>query len=556
MGFRLAFVRLFNRKTLKRFASELDQPQKAQSRRLAELLAIEANAGYFKEHGGTASMGVDAFRATLPISDYDTLWPYIEPLVERGNVGAHGTVTAQHVSMFLKTSGTTGRPKLLPVTPEYEAETDRGRRVWIERMLAENEQNSIGAHMTIVSPAQESRTRGGLPVGSNTGRIFMRQPEWLRLFSAAPYDACGLTDFDLRYYAILRHAIAKPDVGTLTTANPSTVLLLCRKILELGDELADAIEKGAFGRPLDQAGVVPLWDQAAVASSLRKGLEPDAKRAAAVRRAVAQGADGLLGRLWPQLTTVNCWLGGHAPVYLERLRPFLGDIPVRDPGFSASEGLFAIPVLSGTPEGVLHNSGPFMEFVPEGEGTDHTLLSHELEIGGRYRLIVTTGGGLWRYDMKDVIEVTGRMGATPLVRFLYKAGGALSVTGEKVTEEHAVAAAMALAKAHGANEVCATLELTDPPRYVVTVEGGEGGAETLAKAWEAAMKAANLEYAEKRGSGRLAPATVRRVPAGAFAAWRRRKVEAGAPDGQVKLPPLVPDLDALERGPLFGIDRE
>ena len=555
MGFRLAFVRLFNRKNLKRFARELDQPRAAQERRLSELLALEADAGYFRERGGTPRMSVDAFRKAIPVCTYDDLWPYIEPLVERGNVGARGTVTAQSVSMFLKTSGTTGRPKLLPVTPEYEAETDRGRRVWIERMIAEDERNSLGAHFTIVSPAQESRTRGGLPVGSNTGRIFMRQPEWLRLFSAAPYDACGLTDFDLRYYAILRHAVAKGDVGTLTTANPSTVLLLCRKIMELGDELAEAIATGHFGRPLDDAGVVPLWHRDSVAASLQKGLEANPKRAAEVRRVLSDGESGLLERLWPQLTTVNCWLGGHAPIYMERLRPFLGDIPARDPGFSASEGLFAIPVRSGTPEGVLHNSGPFMEFVPEGESNTHTLLSHELEVGCRYRLIVTTGGGLWRYDMQDVVEVTGKMGATPLVRFLYKSGGTLSITGEKVTEGHAVAVATQLARQLAIDEACATLQLADPPHYLVAVEAGGGSDAEISLAWDDAMKAVNVEYAEKRGSGRLGPAVARRVPGGSFAAWRRRRVEAGAPDGQVKLPPLLPDVEALFDGPMFEVER-
>lgn len=552
MGFRLAFVRLFNRKTLRRFAHELDDPRQAQTRRLRELLEVEATSGYLRHHGAERGMDADGFRAAIPTADYDNLWPWIEPLVQRGNVGPSATVTAQTVSMFLKTSGTTGRPKLLPVTPEYEAETDRGRRVWIERMLAEDERNALGAHLTIVSPAQESRSPGGLPIGSNTGRIFMRQPDWLRLFSAAPYDACGLTDFDLRYFAILRHAVAKKHVGTLTTANPSTVLLLCRKILAWGDELADAIAAGRFGRSLDGAGVVPAWDRAAVIAALGKGLEPDRERADEVRRAVAQGPEGLLARLWPQLTTVNCWLGGHAPVYLARLRPFLGDIPVRDPGFSASEGLFAIPLRSGTAEGVLHNSGPFMEFVPEHDGTQHTLLSHELEIGARYRLIVTTGGGLWRYDMKDVLEVTGRMGQTPLVRFVYKAGGTLSITGEKVTIEHAVSAATCLAEHHEVDEVCASLELSDPPRYVVVAEGGNADSDELAAAWDDAMKRTNLEYREKRDSGRLARPTVRRAPAGSFEAWRQRRVAAGAPDGQVKLPPLLPDMDALRDGPLGG----
>jgi hypothetical protein len=547
MGFRLALVRLFNRKTLRRFWRELEDTQAAQETRLQQLLHADAQAGYLTKHGGRPGMSPDAYRAQLPAVDYDEMWPYIEPLVQHPGAAAALCATAQPVSMFLKTSGTTGRPKLLPVTPEYEAETDRGRRVWIERMLAEDERNALGAHLTIVSPAHEDTTPSGLPIGSNTGRIFLRQPDWLRAFSAAPYEACGLSDFDLRYWAILRWAVGKSDVGTLTTANPSTVLLVCQRILAWGDELADAIESGDFGRPLDaEVAMVRPWDRAETVRALRGGLTPDPVRAREVRAAIAQGSEGLLTALWPQLTTINCWRGGHAPIYLARLRPFLGSIPVRDPGFSASEGLFAIPLRSGTAEGVLHNSGPFMEFVPEGDATDRTLLSHQLEVGQRYELIATTGGGLWRYKMNDVIEVTGHMGDTPVIRFVYKAGGTLSATGEKVTTAHAVEAATALIENGGVVNACATLEWTDPPRYVVAV-AFSGEPREIAEAWDEAMGAVNVEYKEKRQSRRLGPPRIEVVDPRAFDAWRRRRVEAGAPDGQVKLPPLVTDLDALER---------
>ena len=551
MGFRLSFLRLFNRKTLRRFHQELGDTRGAQQRRLAEILASESEAGYLAGKGVTPTSSPDAYRSRLPVVDYDDLWPYIEPLVREGNATTAPTVTSQTVSMFLKTSGTTGRPKLLPVTPGYEASTDRGRRIWIERMLTEDERNALGAHLTIVSPAHEDHTAGGLPVGANTGRIWIRQPEFLRAFSAIPYETCGLTDFDLRYWAILRLALQRPEVGTFTTANPSTVLLICQRIMEWGPALAAAIENGSFGREFEGTPMAPTWNTEATRKALTRSLRPNPARAQALRDAIEEGEDGLLKRIWPDLTTVNCWQGGHAPIYLHRLGTYLRGIPIRDPGFSASEGLFGIPLRSGTAEGVLHNSGPFMEFVPEGEGLDRTLLSHELEVGKRYQLIATTAGGLWRYNMKDLIEVTDFLESTPLVRFLSKAGGTLSVTGEKVTVEHAVGAAAAVVEEFGVDNLCATVEFSDPPRYVVAVEG-EGDRAKIAAAWDACMSRLNIEYREKRASGRLGPPRVELVPPGAFHAWRRRRVEAGAPDGQVKLPPLLPNLDAMTSGPLWG----
>lgn len=559
LGFRLAIVRWFNRKLLRDFRHAVDNPAQAQRRRLSEILTAQQGAGYLRSLGVGAPVGPDQWRGAAPVVGYEELRPWIEPLVQTGQPGAEGTVVAEPVSMFLKTSGTTGRPKLLPVTPSFEDENDRARRVWIERMIAEDERNAVGCHLAVISPMHEGATPGGIPYGSNTGRIFMKQPEIVRVFAPVPYPVFSLNDFELRHYLILRFAARKFDVGTLTTANPSTIVLLCRKLLAHIDEIADDIEAGVVcqgerRRALSAASFGPMVARDEAMAALEKEARPDKKRARQVREAARGGAEGLLHRLWPMLTTVNCWQGGHAPLYLDRLKPFLqtpeGPLPLRDPGFSASEGFFGIPLEAGSPEGVLHVLGPFMEFVPEGqEASSGTLLAHELEVGRRYRIVVTTSGGLWRYDMRDVLEVTGFHGATPMVRFCYKAGGTLSVTGEKITEGHAIAVATRLSQRFSLENAMASFEFSDPPRYVVAIETRQAGdgldVEAAAQAWDEAMKEVNVEYAEKRGSGRIAAPRVRRAPDGAFARWRQRRVAQGAPDGQVKFPPLVRSLEAL-----------
>ena len=563
MGIRHTLFSWFNRKLVRRTEWAWRHPAEAQREALAQILATHRGAGYLTDHGVGGEQGPLEALSRLPIVNYEELRPWIQPLVEQGS-GAPGTVVNQPVSLFLKTSGTTGPAKLLPVTDAYEEEADRGRKMWIRAMLAEHDMNADGSHMTVVSPREESRTPGGLMCGSNTGRIFRRQLGVVQFFAPVPYEVFSIRDFDLRYYLILRYAAAKHDVRTFTTANSSTVLLLCRRMLEFAPEIAADIEAGRICSPermerLEQADFGPLLDRDAALKEITWRTQRLPKRARVVREAAQGGAEGLLPRLWPKLLSVNCWLGGHAPFYLDRVRPFLAVEPgrdpvaLRDPGFAASEGLFGIPLRSGTPEGVLHVLGAFMEFIPEEEDPrGPTLLAHELEVGGRYRIIVTTQGGLWRYDMNDIIEVTGVHHATPMVRFLYKAGGTLSVTGEKVTEAHAIAAATRLAAQAPIEQTCATLQLSDPPRYVVAIEPAAGAElarppAELARLWDEALRAENVEYGEKRDSGRLAAPEARLVPEGTFNRWRRRRVAAGAPDGQVKLPPLLRSMEALER---------
>ena len=49
-----------------------------------------------------------------------------------------------------------------------------------------------------------------------------------------------------------------------------------------------------------------------------------------------------------------------------------------------------------------------------------------------YELVVTTWGGLYRYEMKDVVRVTGFVGNTPMIEFQYKSIEVLNMVDEKI----------------------------------------------------------------------------------------------------------------------------
>ncbi|MBN1257524.1 MAG: GH3 auxin-responsive promoter family protein, partial [Planctomycetes bacterium] len=177
-----------------------------------------------------------------------------------------------------------------------------------------------------------------------------------------------------------------------------------------------------------------------------------------------------------------------------------------------------------------------------------TLLSHELEIGKRYRMIITTSGGLYRYDLADVVEVTDFLEATPVVVFLHKAGKVLSITGEKVTEEQVVCAMQAVEMEFPELLECftITLRLGEPPRYLLALEprreslaGDQEIVMRLAKSFDQHLGRKNLEYEEKRKSGRLALPDILVLKCGVYANWRRKMVAEGRPDGQLKPPHLV-----------------
>ena len=78
--------------------------------------------------------------------------------------------------------------------------------------------------------------------------------------------------------------------------------------------------------------------------------------------------------------------------------------------------------------GVLTVATNFYEFVevedlmanPEDPGSWTYLTTEQLEEGKEYYIYVTTTGGLYRYDINDIIKVEGFYNKTPQIIFLRK----------------------------------------------------------------------------------------------------------------------------------------
>ncbi len=516
------------------FARDLAAPETAQRRRLAAILAETARTTFGREQNLRPELTPDVYRRTLPIRTYADFSPYIN----RAAAGETEVLTPGRPLMFSLTSGTTAEPKLCPVTRSFVLEAHSGHLLWLRQSLADHPHILNGSYLSVISPAESFRTAGGIPAGASSGRQYLDQAAPIRAKHAVPYAAFAVADAGARYHAILAFALARPDVTVATSVNPSTLVLLAEILTERGEALLADLERGELTHP-----ALRPEERAALAGRLRVSPE----RVRVLRERLK--ADGRLtpATVWPELTLINCWHGGNAPFYLRRLAPAWGQTPRRCLGLRASEGTFSIPLADGTDAGVLAVGGHFLEFLPaeaECRPESRTLLAHELERGRLYRLIITTSAGLLRYDLADLVEVTGFRDRTPEVAFRRKAGGVLSLTGEKVTEDQVVAVLYGLSGGFPPLAgFTVTLELTAAPRYVLAVEPGAGWSEAelrrLALEFDRALRAANEEYDGKRASLRLGAPLLLELAPGAYRAHRAALAAAGRPDGQIKPPHLI-----------------
>ncbi len=502
-------LRAFGGAPVERFHESLGAPEATQRARLAAIAAGAAGTAFARDHGLTGREDLAAWRAAIPVREHAALLPWLD----RVEAGEPAVLTWAPVRQLVQTSGTTGRPKRVPVTDAWAESVAAAQRLWVLGLLRDEEALAGGSALSIVSPAVAGRTAGGVPFGSNTGRMFLAQPFWVRWRAPVPYAVYTIDDVPTRQYAILRHALAA-DVRSWTAANPSSILLYTRLRDQWWEELRRDLAEGTLGRT--------------GARGLPKRALPEAPA-------------------WPwQLRRLNCWKGGPAAFFVPKLTAAIGaDLPVREVGVTASEGFFAVPVDDGDPVAWL--GGHVLEFVDE---AGQVRWAWELEVGGVYRLVVSTEAGLYRYDLGDLVQVTGFAERVPRFVFLRRAGAELSSVGERVTEAQLQDAARVVCPE--AVAVAACLRWAEVPnlRVAVGIPGSAPGptpspAAALSAALDAALRTINLEYDDRRETGRMGPPEVEIVPGAAWERWKAERVAAGAPEAQVK-DPVVLDAARFE----------
>jgi hypothetical protein len=269
---------------------------------------------------------------------------------------------------------------------------------------------------------------------------------------------------------------------------------------------------------------------------------------------------------WSHPFLLGNWMGGSMGAYFREYPRYFGDNWVRDVGLIASEGRMTIPFADGSPAGVLDVTSHYFEFIPEGEidSPQPTVLgAHELSEGGRYYILLSTGYGLYRYHIHDVVRVAGFHNQTPLIEFLSKGAHFSNITGEKLSEYHVTQSIAGVLS--GLNVTLSTYSVApcwpeeegETPYYGLFVEQGEVGVgvrEQLAQRLDEELCRVNVEYECKRSSQRLGPLRVELLPAAFWMRWDRQRLErTGGTLEQYKHPCLIGDLGFARQARQTGV---
>ena len=513
---------------LQRFVEGAKRPREVQQELLRRIMSENADTEFGKDHGFSQIVDAAAYRQSTPVQDYEDL----RPLIERQELTGEPCLTMERPVYYHRTSGTVGAPKNIPVTASgldrMKRDQQMGAYVW-------SRDSAIlqGKGFAVSGQAVEGWMEGGTPFGSASGLLYQSQSRLVRARYVLSPEIADIEDYETRYLAMVIYGLAEGNVTGMATANPSTFL----RLLSVADKHADTVLKAiATGR-------MPVGDS--LPDAVKHRLKANPSRAEYLSdRLEAAGRFSFID-IWPDLKGVVTWTGGSCGTALNGLSGLLpADIPIIELGYLASEFRGTLNVDVRNNECLPTFFETYFEFAERDaweSGASEFLGLHELEPGGEYYVFVTTPEGLYRYDMNDIVRVSGMVHETPTLDFVQKGKGTTSITGEKLTESQALDAVPgALLKRRVNHRFFILIADEEAEGYTLFVESddhetnGEADADAIAHDVESRLCDLNVEYEAKLKSGRLIPLQARWLRRGTGDQYRNVCVESGQRDTQFK----------------------
>jgi hypothetical protein len=511
------------------FIAALRNARTGQRELLARLLATNADTTFGREHGFAQVRDLREYRRAVPIRPYAAF----RPLVDRALAGERNVLTAADPVLYFATAGTTGAPKRVPVVREAFNHLTNNQVVYWGCLadrhpaVAERDDAVVMLHLAPRPFTELSAT--GVPILNPTH--IPAERNGIMPYARAPWfpPPAELGDAE-RLYFFLRHTI-EHDLRGFACLHPSRMPGFAARLAHDAPRLVQELHDGTV-------------------CGVREGA-PNPTRAAELERLAGGGA--LVPRdVWPNLEFIACWYGGSFKLYAPSIVEAYGARLVAHMSASSEAGHITLPIDGEPMDGPLTVHANFYEFIPVDDSVEDatspehlarcneaTLTCDELELGGRYELVLTSPSGLYRYAPGDRFEVQGFVHGVPRIGFIGR-GGIVDMTGEKISEQHVQAAIDGVLGELGLAAACATCcaVFGTSAHYVFVFEprGAWPAAarDQLAGKLDGELRRMNSRYELKRSFGDLAPPRVELAASGAFERHRQQRIAAGAPATQLK----------------------
>lgn len=506
----------------RRFEQQCRRPRVTQNRLLKIIIEQQSCTRFGQRHGFGEIRSYAEFRDRVEVNSYEDL----RPLFAKQALQGCPELTSEAAILYTQTSGSTGKPKYIPVTEHSLNDMKRSQALASLMMYRACPSAFEGKMLGIVSPVEEGSNEWGQTCGSASGLILKSMPAITRRQQLLTPEVLSIPDHDLKYDVILLQALAEESLSFIGTANPSTLLMLHHRLNSKRDYFLETLA----GRPEPRLLRAPLT------------ISCGGARLDALQRLFASKDEVEFADLWPELSLVVTWAGGSCGIALDAVRKILPPAcRTMELGYVASEFRGTITHY-GSQLGIptLHEN--FFEFVEKDKwetGQAEFLQLDEIETGNYYYIFVTNLNGLYRYDINDIVKVSGFFKNTPCLDFVQKGKGVTSITGEKLYESQLIEAIKSLSLEHSLIPVfyvCLADETNRCYRlFLETCDPVEHSSHEISAIIDRELCATNIEYQNKRASGRLGHIEVRLVQSGTSEVYKKTLVDQGQRECQFKV---------------------
>lgn len=435
------------------------------------------------------------FRDRVPISDYESLEPYIDKIRN----GKQNVLWNSEIKWFAKSSGTTNsKSKFIPVSNEALEDCHfKGGKDSLAIYFNNNPDSMLyeGKSLAIGGSHKLSEVNNESYYGDLSAILIQNLPFWAE-FIRTPNLSVTLMDKWEHKIEKLAKITSKRNVTNISGV-PSWTLLLLKRILEI----------------TGTSNIEEVWPNLELFAHGGVNFNPYREQ-------------------FKKITPSNM-------NYIET--------------YNASEGFFGIQDQSNSDEMLLMlDYGVYYEFLPTdqlGLENPKTILLDQVELNKNYALIISTNAGLWRYLIGDTIKFTS---LSPFrIQITGRTKNFINAFGEELIIENAEKAlAVACEKSHAI-----ITEYTAAPVYfknnenaahewLIEFEKEPNNIEYFNEILDNTLKSLNSDYEAKRYHDMvLRKPIVKTMPKNTFYNWLKQKGKLG---GQNKVPRLSNDRKYVE----------
>jgi len=553
--FLLYLLQFAAKRSLKSLQKDTVNAISVQQKLLKNILKLQQDTEYGKKYN-FAAITVTEFQTLHPLTTYENYREIIEDIAKDGNFSR---LVAEPIILFQETSGTTGKSKLIPRTKHLQSTLQKSFQAInaIARAYYLNGKtyaiDSRGLGLAKAQPLKS--TPSGIPRGSGTSGGIRQSKSFQKMVGlnfSSPASIFLIPDYKTAYYCHMLFALLEPKL-TYITANFASNVLDALQILEREwPQLVNDIYQGKINPNLSL--------DTATRDELQSKLKPNPEKSNTLRTEFEKGFEGIIPRIWSQLSYIQSVTSGSLQLYKESLKFYAGEIPFYSGGYAASEAWIGcnLEPQKDSPAYVITPHSAFFEFIPISQidaDQPTTVDLTSLDVGESYEVVVTTVAGLYRYRLGDIVKCVSYYNQSPIIEFLYRQGSLLSISGAKISETEIFAAITEAIKILG--DDCRIIDYTTsvdvssfPLKYIIYLEISKTFANlpdltSFRDTFEQVIYDLNVLYLNDRQANGIGAPEIKLVERDSFKMLKNQILSQGVSDAQFKMPRLLKNAEQV-----------